>query len=372
MPIYKQDGKRDGLQKYRVIVSFTNSVGEYKQISRTAYGREEAKQIEAALMDECKKSALNSRITLDELAAEYLAAKKPNVRATTHDKSRRNLNLYVLPMLGKYRLDKLTVPLLQSWKSEIGERNISVVTKRNIYREFAALLNYGVKTERLVKSPLASIGNFRDPLSVPDREKIHYYTPEQYLKFAEAAKFHAAESDDWRYYVFFAVAFYTGLRKGEINALKWSDIDGDIIHVRRSVAQKLKGGDVETPPKNRSSYRDLQIPTPLRDILNDQLARQKQLPAFSPDFRVCGGQAILRDSTIERRNQLFAAAAGLPHIRIHDFRHTHASLLINEGISIQEIARRLGHSKVEITWNTYAHLYPREEERAIKILDKIK
>ena len=70
-------------------------------------------------------------------------------------------------------------------------------------------------------------------------------------------------------------------------------------------------------------------------------------------------------------NARFAAAAGVKVIRIHDFRHSHASLLANEGINIQEIARRLGHSDIKMTWNTYSHLYPREEERAIKILDNI-
>lgn len=67
----------------------------------------------------------------------------------------------------------------------------------------------------------------------------------------------------------------------------------------------------------------------------------------------------------------FADKAGLPHIRLHDFRHSHASLLASEGINIQEIARRLGHSNVEMTWNTYSHLYPQEEERAVGILNKI-
>ena len=94
MPIYKQDGKKNGLQKYRVIVSFTDQNGEYKQISRTAYGKEEAKQLEAALLDECKKTT-DSRMTVSELADEYLASKKQNVRATTYDKTRRNLNLYI-------------------------------------------------------------------------------------------------------------------------------------------------------------------------------------------------------------------------------------------------------------------------------------
>lgn len=63
--------------------------------------------------------------------------------------------------------------------------------------------------------------------------------------------------------------------------------------------------------------------------------------------------------------------AGLKKIRIHDFRHSHASFLANNGINIQEIARKLGHSKVDITWNTYSHLYPKEEERAITVLNSI-
>ncbi|MCL2828866.1 MAG: tyrosine-type recombinase/integrase, partial [Oscillospiraceae bacterium] len=83
------------------------------------------------------------------------------------------------------------------------------------------------------------------------------------------------------------------------------------------------------------------------------------------------GQSPLRDSTIQKRNVKYSVLAKQNTLRIHDFRHSHASLLANEGINIQEIARRLGHSKIEITWNTYAHLYPREEERAIQVLDKI-
>ena len=162
------------------------------------------------------------------------------------------------------------------------------------------------------------------------------------------------------------------MRKGEIHALRWSDIEGDTINVRRSITQKLKGGDIETAPKNKSSYRTLQIPQPLREILKQHKIRQQQYQAFSEDFRVCGGERCLRDTSISNKNIQFADAAGLPHIRIHDFRHSHASLLANEGINIQEIARRLGHAKIEQTWNTYAHLYPREEERAIRILDRVK
>ena len=68
---------------------------------------------------------------------------------------------------------------------------------------------------------------------------------------------------------------------------------------------------------------------------------------------------------------LYSSLAGVKTIRIHDFRHSHASLLANMGINIQEVARRLGHSNVEMTWNTYSHLYPKEEEKAIAILNAV-
>lgn len=171
--------------------------------------------------------------------------------------------------------------------------------------------------------------------------------------------------------MFFSIAFYCGLRKGEISALKWSDIDGEYMHITRSIAQKLKGKDRETPPKNRSSIRTLQIPKPLLNILNEHKKRCKQYENFSDDFRICGGALPLRDTTVEKMNKRFAEGAGLKKIRIHDFRHSHVSLLANAGINIQEIARRLGHSDIKMTWNTYAHLYPKEEEKAVEILNKI-
>jgi len=153
--------------------------------------------------------------------------------------------------------------------------------------------------------------------------------------------------------------------------LKWSDINGSYLSVKRSITQRLRGDDRETPPKNKSSVRTLQIPLPLIRILAEHKERQRELGRFNEDSRICGGERSLRDTTIQRRNELYARLSGLKVIRVHDFRHSHVSALANEGINIQEIAPRLGHSRIEITWNTYSHLYPREEERAVDILNKI-
>lgn len=371
MPIYKTDKKKDGKQKYRVVVSYTAPDGRYKKKERTAYGLPDAKATEAQLLKELAEATPAASMTVKELYDEYIAAKRHEVRESTLDKTIRTLNAEVITPLGEKPLQALDKRLLQQWKNNIAARDLALTTKKNFYKEFRVMLNWAVKLDYIPKNNLSALGNFRDSSLEAHTGQLHYYTSEQFKKYIAAASASAETVTDWGYYVFFCLAFYTGARKGELNALKWSDLEGDIIHIRRSVAQKLKGSDRETAPKNKSSIRDIRLPLPMQRILKAHKERQQADPAFSDDFRICGGPLCLRDSSIDNRNRAFAKAAGLPHIRVHDFRHTHATLLINEGINIQEIARRLGHSNVQITWSTYAHLYPREEDRAISVLNKI-
>lgn len=372
MPIYKDNGKKDGLQKYKVRINYLDHLGNAKQLTRIAYGMEEARMLEFKLLQQTKSGEHIHAITLGKLFEEYIAAKQMDVRETSLDKSRRILKLRVLPYFENTKIDKITPPVLQRWKEDIAAKDLSLVTMQNIFGEFRAMMNYAVKMEYITKNPLPVVGNFREAYFTPAPEKIKYYTIEQFQQYIAQAHQEAEKTGQFGYYVFFAIAYFTGMRKGEINALRWSDIDRSIIHVRRSVAQKIKGKPIiETPPKNKSSYRDLQIPLPLLTILEEHKDRQKQDTRFTEEYRVCGGAECLKDSSLSIRNHRYADNANLPRIRIHDFRHSHVSLLANEGINIQEIARRLGHAKIEMTWNTYSHLYPREEERAMDILNKI-
>ena len=372
MPITKIDGKRrDGKQAYRVRVNYTNAFGEYKQAERTAYGYAEAQELEGKLIRELQEHDAPKNMTVTELFEEYMKARSQEIRPTTLDKMRRNLELAVLPIIGKYKISRLNAQIMQEWKNTIGDRGLKLSTKRNYFKHLNTMLTYAVKREYIHRNPLELVGNFVSTEFTPPEEKIQYYTVEEYMRFARVARAHTQTFADFAYYVFFSIAFYTGMRKGEINALRWSDVEGNILHIRRSVSQKIKGEYVETLPKTKASYRDLQIPQPLIAILAEHKVRQMADPRFDESYRVCGGIKCLSDTGIENRNKQYGRAAGLHHIRIHDFRHTHATLLVNEGINIQEIARRLGHDDVQVTWQTYAHLYPREEERAVAILEKI-
>ena len=376
LSITKIGGKtKGGLQAYRVRIRYKDLNDNYKEIERTIYGYAEAQAEEKRLIAEYKdtKKPTQSKITINELYEEYRQYHKTETRQTSQSTMENNFRNRILPYLGDIRLDKLTNKVLADWKIKISKQDISLVTKRNGYTALSGLLNYAVKMGYITKNPLTTLGNFKDTSIIDNpAEKIQYYTPEEFLKYIAVAKKHCNTIIDWGYYVFFNILFYTGARKGEANALKWSDIDGNIIHIRRSISQKVRGKDVETPPKNKSSIRDIEMPLPLIKILKKHKERQKNgLRLFSDDYRICGAEKPLRDTTIEKHNIQFAKEAGLPHIRIHDFRHSHASLLANNGINIQEISRRLGHSNIEITWNTYSHLYPKENEKAIEILNQI-
>lgn len=365
--------KKDGKQKYSVKINYVDSNGDYKQVKRIAYGLDEAKLMEQQLSQSVKEQALSSRITVRHLYDEYIAAKKYEVRETSLKKTEQVLTLHVLPEFENTRIDKLNTQNLQKWKQTINDGDYQIRTKQNFYKEFRAFLNYAVKMEYLPKNPLLKVGNFKAPMEL--KKEMDFYTPEEFQLFIKSAKDFAEENNDivsWSYHTFFCIAYYTGMRKGEIYALTWNDITDSEIHITKSLTQKLEGGDRITPPKNQSSVRVIQIPKPLLSVLNEHKERCKAIDGFSENCYICGGIRPVRDTSVENANKKFAEAAGVKKIRIHDFRHSHASLLANEGINIQEIARRLGHSDVSITLKVYSHLYPTETERALTVLDKVK
>ena len=372
MPIYKTGKTQGGKIQYRVFLNYTDHTGKKRRATRCVYGLAEAKTTEDEFKRQAKEACLPSGMTIQQLFEEYMEAKKAEVRTSTYEKSRRTLlHDVITDDIKNLRLDKLTVSVLQKWKNEVAKKPQKITTKNNYIKEFNTMLNYAVRMEYIPKNPLKIVGKFKEAYFETTQEKLRYYTPEQFRLYLQAAEISRKNLLDYACYVFFNVAYYTGMRKGEINALKWSDLEENTIHVRRSIAQKTKGSYEETPPKNKSSYRDLQIPKKLIKILDEWKHTLIEKYEWNEDMRLCGGIKPISDTNIENHNKQYAELAGLPHIRVHDFRHSHASLLCNEGINIQEVARRLGHADVKMTWNTYAHLYPKAEEKALEVLEKV-
>ena len=165
--------KKDGKQKYRVRVNYTDSLGRNKQIERTAYGADEAKQLERELSHSVKAEAPAAKLTVGELYEEYMQAKKHEVRESSLNKKQCVLKTHVLKYFESTKLQKLTPPVLQKWKMDIEELGLSIRMRKNIYGNFRTMLNYGVKMEYIPKNPLLKVGNFKAPLEeIEEMNKI--------------------------------------------------------------------------------------------------------------------------------------------------------------------------------------------------------
>jgi len=378
MPYYNKGKSKNGLKRYVVSVNYMNALGEYKNTTKVVYGLEQAKEAERQLEVEVKEfDKVRSKMTLQQLFDKYMDSRQTATRESTLDKNRREWRLYIKDTMGKVKIQKLTVQVLESWKMSVDKMALALQTKRHAYNLFRQILNYGVKMDYIGKNHLLKIGTFKDAMY--KKSKIEFYTDVEFLQYIKIAKQQAEEQErngnlgEWDYYVFFNILFYTGVRKGECHGFEWTDIDGEYLEIERSVAQKLKNEDVETPPKNESSIRTLRMPQPLIEILRQHKARKMRLHNFNDSDKICSKNGrSLRDSTVDSKNRKYAELSGLnKRIRIHDFRHSHVSALIHYGVSIHEISRRVGHAKIEITLNTYGHLYKNVEDTAIEVLNKI-
>ncbi len=381
MAIYKVDReKKNGLQKYRVRVAYTDSNGKSKQAERTCYGLAEAQMTEKQLTIDYKEKRTTApvRMTVNQLIAEYDKFHAQETKRTSHDTSMKNLRLRVIPYLGEVRLDRLTQAKMAEWKTTISQQDLSLTTKRNAYIALTGLINYALKMEYIPKNQLKPLGTFKDVNRSSSKKEMKFYTAEQFQMFIKCAKNDCHTIDDWNYYVFFTILFFMGLRKGECYGLTWNDIEGNIMHVRTSVSQKVKdddGSDYEDIPKTGTSERDILIPDQLVEILDTHKKRQQEAAPlqFNDNYRVCGnGDKHIRDTSVENRNKKYAKAAGLPHIRIHDYRHSHASYLINKNVNVVVISKRLGHASITETLNTYSHLYKTTEQEALSVLNELK
>lgn len=174
MPIYKSNGKKDGLQKYNVRINYVSESGQAKQLTRVAYGLDAAKDLERRLLHDLKSNGENSvrKMTVRQLFEEYAAVKKYEVRQSTYDKTVRTFAYYIFPTLADVCIDKLSAKILQDWKISLEERDLALKTKKNVYSELRTMFNYAVRMEYLPKSPLVKVGNFKDPLAT--KQEINF------------------------------------------------------------------------------------------------------------------------------------------------------------------------------------------------------
>ncbi len=381
MPIYKND------KGYRVQVNYTDSFGNKKVIvkqNKSTSTLKGAKQVEAEIIANINTYVNgNKDITLDELYNFYYSIKENEVKLATLQSTDRRYKRYIQKYLGHKKVRNITLSDLQNWKNEILKLNLCNKYMNEIYGVFNCVLNTGVKYDHLDKNLLSRVGRFKKP--VYEVKKVDFWTKEEFDKFICVARKHCEEWEKqgkedyllyWAYYVMFNIMFYCGCRKGEVYPLQWTDIDfnRNVVSITKGLTYKVKGTEenyVLSTPKTRSSIRDIVMPKQLVDILKEHYARYDRVYGFTDQFFVCGGVVPIRDTVLENFKNKCSAEAGVKRIRIHDFRHSHASLLINSGVNIAVVSKRLGHASIKETLDTYSHMYQSKEDEAVALINSL-
>lgn len=340
-----------------------------ESMSQSACLRECEKE-RAILIAELQRgeAVISSQITLRELAGQYLEdhATAAALSEATKAGYRLLLEGRILPVLGNQIVQKITPKTISGFYTKLYRteamgnhtdgKTLSASTVMHYHRLLRAMLNYAVKCGYIATNPVERV----TPPKVEHKE-MSFYTDEQC-----AALLNALEDAPLKYRVGVMLGLLGQLRKGEIAGLDWDDVDFErrLLHVRRSASYVQGRGVVVKEPKTASGRRTIALPADLleamRTLRREQAVDRLQLGETWQNsgamFTAWNG-ARQHPDTIGKWFSGFLKAHDLPHIRFHDLRHTGASLLFAQGVDVQTISKRLGHSKTSVTMDIYGHAY---------------
>ena len=283
----------------------------------------------------------------------YCADMETRLREHTMRTKKYIVELKILPYFGNKRVNDITAADIRQWQNELIKMGYSPTYLKTINNQLSAIFNYAVRYYDLKSNPCAKAGS----MGKSKAEEMDFWTGEEFRKFIDSVMNKRLS------YMAFMTLYWTGMRLGELLALNPKDVDlkKRTISITKSY-QRLGKKDVITPPKTPKSRRVITIPEFLAADIKDYMDSLYDLQEDDRLFPIT-------KYYLEHEMQRGIKESGVKRIRVHDLRHSHASMLIELGFSPLEIANRLGHEKVETTLNTYAHLYPNKQTKLAERLD---
>lgn len=265
----------------------------------------------------------------------------PNLAPTTYESYRRNIDKYIIPHLGNIKLQNLLPLQLQSFYSELSKK-LSNTTLIYIHRIIHSALKQAMKWQLVIR-------NVADNVEIPKKEKYHATVLDslQLTMLINAVK-------NTYIYIPVMIAISTGMRRGEVLGLTWNNVNlnNATLNVVNSLVPTQDGLKL-LPPKTETSIRKISLSPTLVEILKKHKAKN-----YSSDF-VCTLEdgRLISPSSLNHKFKDIIKENNLPNIRFHDLRHSHASLLLSQGVQPKMISERLGHSNISITMDLYSHIY---------------
>lgn len=339
---------------------YTNYQGNKKQKFKRGFStKREALEFEREYLASAKFEITMSFQSLCELYLEDLSHRlKENTLITKKYIIRDKL----LPFFSKIEVGKINPIIIRKWQNSLiktinknTNKPYSQTYIKTINNQLVAIFNYAVRYHSLKENPCHKAGS----IGKKSAGEMDIWTKEEFSSFVELL-IHKPIS-----YTGFQILFWTGIRIGELLALTPEDfnLEKKILRINKSF-QRINKKDVITEPKTPKANRFIPITDNLSKIVEKYFSKLYNL---KKDDRLFLGTKY----RFQHDMKLYTEKANIKKIRIHDLRHSHASLLINLGVPPLAIAKRLGHEKVETTLNIYSHLYPDKEKSMMDLLNNL-
>jgi len=355
---------------YRVMVSYQDDTGKRQQLTATARTVTEAKKVRTRLLSQVDHGEIvrPGKLTVGKYLQQWLDGLRSTVSPNTCALYSYISHNHLIPALGNITLSQLKPQHIQSLYSDKLAQGLSPRTVQLCHVVLHKSLDNAVRTNLILRNPT----NLVDQPRV-ERHEIRIMSESDISLFLDEAR----KTD---YYSLFYVLLFTGLRRGEALSLRWDDADliGCQLSISRTM-QFINNKVTFKSPKTGSSRRQIALSPSTCVVLRlhretqDALRHRFGLPSVSDsDLIFCqyDGKPLLPNSVTHVWIKV-ARRCGLQGVRLHDARHTHASLLLKQGVSPKVISERLGHSSIEVTLNLYAHTTRGMQQDAANKFDDI-
>ncbi|MCD8015049.1 MAG: site-specific integrase [Lachnospiraceae bacterium] len=346
MPAYKYQ-TNDGKALWYCSFHYKDWLGQNKRKKKMGFAtRKAALEWERTFLD---RESKNPDLLFSSFIENYMKDCENRMKPTTLASKKFMQESKILPFFGQVKLSKIDPLMVRRWQNELldyrdeNSKPYSKTYLRTLHAEFSAIMNYAVRYYGLPSNPChvtGSIGKSKaKEMSIWSRDQF-----EHFITFEKRKAFHCA----------FNILYYTGMREGELLALTPADIPRDdlIIQINKNY-EVVEGKEMLLTPKSEKSNRIITI----HERLHKEILEYIDGMCIEKDERIF----YFESAGLRQEFKRATKRAGLPPIRIHDLRHSHASLLIEMGVPITEISKRLGHENIETTLRVYSHLYPGKE-----------
>jgi integrase len=310
--------------------------------------------------------ATGQKQTVKHYLEYWLEVYGPHLRLNTRRLYRQLLDIHLLPMLGHISLDKLSPRQIDELYALRLTEGYAVETVRAIHRMLHKALQDAVKWRLLAANPCNHVNQPQ-----PVKPDIHPLMKEQALQLLQAAK-----GD--RFEALLTLAVATGMRRGELLALRWADIDLEegSLWVRHTITRIGKHGLVEHEPKTASSKRKILLPRFVLTALLQHRGLQAEMRAKAGEawherdivFTNARG-GFVEPAHLGKKFKQLLKAANLPDMRFHDLRHSAATILLGMGVPVKLVQELLGHSHFAMTMDRYSHVLPSMQRGMMDRLD---